>query len=313
MAKIEPQIDKYGTLARASFLADYLEVVALRDRRVKLSSLQDLIEDTYTRVKQILRPGGEEAVDANGNPVASWKATDLADEAWTSILERAEALGDKYPFTVQGKVLRRAEGLDPADSAYVSLLAITMSHAFKIPTPVSVEHLLEEVVSDSLENVGFHVGRLGPLSRANGSDFIRTMNALGEHLSIPINPNATTRRRNANDEDVDVVAHLDWGVSRHGRWLFIGQVTCAVSDSWRNKAQEPVPLDWQQFFGEAIAPVPFLAIPHHADHDTFKYVARVDVNILDRTRLVQNLHANSPDQRRVVEAFMASDYASFKV
>lgn len=313
MAKIEAQIDKYGTLARASFLADYLEVVALRDRRVKLSSLRDLIEETYSRVAQILRPGGEEAVDAQGNPEPSWKPVDLADEAWTSILERADALGDKYPFTVRREVLKRAEGLNPLDSAYVGLLAITMSHAFKIPTPIPVEHLLEDVVSESLENVGFRVGRLGPLSRENGFNFVRTMEALGQALSIPVNPNATTRRRNANDEDVDIVAHLDWGVPRHGRWLFIGQVTCAVSDSWRYKAQEPVANDWQRFFGEVVAPVPFLAVPHHADHETFKYVAGVAVNILDRTRLVQNLTTNSPAQREVVEAFMASDYASFKV
>lgn len=313
MAKIEPQIDKYGTLARASFFADYLEVVALRDRRVKLSSLRDLIEETYTRVAQILRPAGDDALDEQGNPEAPWKPSDLADEAWTSILERADALGEKYPFTINREVLKRAEGLNPVDSAYVSLLAITMSHAFKIPTPVSVEHLLEDVVSDSLENVGFRVGRLGPLSRANGFDFARTVEALGEALSMPINANATTRRRNANDEDVDIVAQIDWGVPRHGRWLFVGQVTCAVSDSWRNKAQEPAVNDWQKFFGEVVAPVPFLAVPHHADHETFKYVTSISVNILDRTRLVQNLTANSPAQREVVEAFMSNDYVSFKV
>ncbi|MFF5625299.1 hypothetical protein ACFY5A_08005 [Microbacterium sp. NPDC012755] len=313
MAKIEPQLDKYGTLARASFLADYLEVVALRDKRVKLSSLRDLVAETYTRVAPILRPGGEDTVDDQGNPEAPWTPADLADEAWTSILERADSLGDKYPFTIHRQVLKRAEGLNPLDSAYVSLLAITMSHAFKISTPGSVEHLLEEVVGDSLENVGLRVGRVGPLSRANGYDFVRTMNALGQELSIPINPNATTRRQNANDEDVDIVAHLDWGVPRHGRWLFIGQVTCAVSDSWRYKAQEPVTNDWQKFFGEVVEPVPFLAIPHHADHETFKYVTSIEVNILDRTRLVQNLKTNSPAQREVVEAFMANDYVSFKV
>ncbi|KQQ68470.1 hypothetical protein [Microbacterium sp. Leaf320] len=307
MAKIEPLIDKYGTFARASFFADYLEVVALRDQRVKLSSLRDLIEETYPRVKRILRPGGDE------EDLPDWKPTDLADEAWTCILQRADVLGDRYPFTIRREVLNRAAGLNPADSVYVGLLAITVSHAFSIMAPSLVEHLLEEVVSDSLENVGLKVGRLGPLSRSSGFDFVRTMDALGQALSIPINANATTRRNNANDEDVDIVAHLDWGTARSGRWLFVGQVTCAVSDDWRKKAQEPAVNDWQKFFGEVIAPVPFLAVPHHADDETFKYVTSISVNILDRTRIVQNLRQNTAAQRDVVDALMDAEYASFKV
>lgn len=307
MAKIEPLIDKYGTLARASFFADYLEVVALRDGRVKLSSLRDLIEETYPRIRRILRPEGE-ALDA-----PDWKPTDLADEAWTCILQRADILDDRYPFTVRREVLKPTPLLSPADSPYVSLLAITVSHAFSLMSTSTVEHLLEDVVSDSMENVGLRVGRVGPLSRAKGYDFVRTMEALGDELTIPINGNATARRQNANDEDVDIVAHLDWGARRSGRWLFIGQVTCAVSDMWRSKAQEPAANDWQKFFKEVISPVPFLAIPHHADDLSFQYVTSKDVNVLDRTRIVSNLRTNTEAQREVVSALMSAEYSSFKV
>lgn len=307
MARIEPSIDKYGTLARASFFADYLEVVALRDGRVKLSSLHDLIAETYPRVKRILRPDGDDEKQPD------WKPTDLADEAWTCILQRADLLKGLYPFTIQREVLKPTPNLDPLESAYVSLLAITISHAFSLMNASVVEHLLEDVVGDSMEKVGFKVGRLGPLSRANGFDFVRTMDALGSALTIPINANATARRQNANDEDVDIVAHLDWGAARSGKWLFIGQVTCAVSDMWRSKAQEPSTNDWQKFFGEVIAPIPFLAVPHHADDLTIKYVASKEVNILDRTRIVVNLGGNTVAQREVVAALMSADYSSFKV
>lgn len=307
MAKIEPSIDKYGTYARASFFADYLEVVSLRDGRVKLSSLRDLIVETYPRIKRILQP---EDFDVDQ---ADWQPSDLADEAWTCILQRADLLQELYPFVINREVLRPSPGLVPVDSPYVSLLAITVSHAFSLMQASVVEHLLEDVVGDSLENVGLKVGRVGPLSRSNGFNFARTMSALGDALAIPINGNGSARRHNANDEDVDIVAHLDWGAHRAGRWIFIGQVTCAVSDDWRSKAQEPAVNDWQKFFGEVIAPVPFLAIPHHADDLTFKYVTSKAVNVLDRTRIVPNLQANTDAQRKVIEALMTADYASFKV
>lgn len=307
MAKIEPIIDKYGTFARSSFFADYLEVVAFRSGRVKLSSMRDMIVDTYPSVKQILRPPGEEEL------TEEWSPGRLADEAWTCILERADLLGDKYPFTIQREVLTFDYELDPLESPYLSLLAITVSHAFKLMRSNFVEHLLEDVVGDSMENVGFRVGRTGPLSRENDLDFVSTMKAVSGAIDVPVNASATTRRANANDEDVDLVAHLDWNSARVGRWLFVGQVTCAVSDSWRLKAQEPAVNDWQKFFGEARPPIAFLAVPHHVDDLVFRYVAGVDVHILDRPRIVSNLNVNTQGQRDAILALMGAEFASFEV
>lgn len=307
MSKIEPTIDKYGTLVRASFFADYLELVALRSRKAKIANLRDFIADTYPRVKRILNTG------VSSTDVADWEPTDLADETWTCILEREEVLGSKYPFQADNGVLRRNTKGETAAYPYVSLLAITLSHAFGLMPHNKVETLLEDVVAKSMRNCGLSIGAVGPLSRANGYDFSKTMKALGGQLNLTVNPNATIRRHNANDEDVDLVAHLDWGTPRSGKWLFIGQVTCGVSDNWRNKASEPNAADWREFFSETVAPVPFLAVPHHADDSALRYVSSTQVHVLDRSRIVVNLDTTSLEEREVIDVVLSASYQSFKV
>lgn len=305
MAKIEPVLDKYGTLARATFFADFMEVIAMRDRRAKLSSLRDLIADAYPSVRKILMEPDE--VDGD------WEPTDMADEAWTCLLERADVLGDSYPFEVSDVAVKLRAGVDVLQSKYVAVLAITVSHAFRLLGTNVVEHLFEDVVADAMEGVGLDVGRLGPLSRQNGTNFERSMEEMGRRMGVAVNPNATARRANANDEDVDLVGHLNWKVSSGGKWMFVCQVTCAVSDDWRKKASEPAALDWKDFFGEVVSPMPFLAVPHHANEPLLRYVTRAEVNVLDRPRLVLNLPEPTAQQREVIQALLDAEYQSFKV
>ncbi|MBH0024487.1 hypothetical protein [Salinibacterium sp. SWN248] len=331
MRKIEPDVDSYGNLIRASFFADYMELLALHREKARRESLRDLIGELFSRKKEILF----DPTTTEAQP--EWVVTDLADEAWTCLLQRSALLDDAYPFDVSENSLKLKNGRVVEESPYVAVLSITLAHAFaskkgnlsdspkstkaakaakaaKAPrNPQGVEYLFEEVVADAMENAGLVVGRLGPISRASSLNFVDSMNEVGRLLKVPIDANATLRRLSANDEDVDLIGLFDWKVATKGRWYFICQVTCGRSDSWRGKALEPVPDDWKAFLGEVAPPVPFLAIPHHAEDRVMKYVSSTRVQIMDRTKIVRNLTTVSAEMKAVIKSVMTAEFQSLKV
>lgn len=307
MKKIEPDADRYGTLVRASFFADYLELLALRGSKARLESLRDLIGELFSRKREILfNPARDENLP-------DWEVTDLADEAWTCLLQRSQLLDDAYPFEVSKSSLTLRTGTVVEDSPYIGVLAITLAHAFASAKSDGVEYLFEEIVADAMENAGLAVGRLGPISRAKSLNFVDSMAEVGRLLNVPIDANATVRRRNANDEDVDLIGHFDWKVDARGRWFFICQVTCGKSDGWRGKAGEPTPDDWKQFFGEVVPPVPFLAVPHHAEDLAMAYVSSTRISLMDRPKIVKNLREVSAELKAVIDSVMTADYQSMQV
>ncbi|WP_133161124.1 hypothetical protein [Microterricola pindariensis] len=307
MKRIEPDADRYGSLVRASFFADYLELLALHGSKARLEQLRDLIGELFSRKREILfNP-------ARDDELPDWEVTDLADEAWTCLLQRKDVLGSDYPFDVGVRSLTLRPGIDIEESPYVGVLAITLAHAFDSTHTNKVEYLFEELVADAMENAGLTVGRVGPISREQGLNFVDTMAAVGLELGIAIDANATVRRKNANDEDVDLIGHFDWRVNRKGRWFFICQATCAKSDEWRKKAQEPAPDDWKLFLGEVTPPTAFLAVPHHAEDLALKYVSSIRRNILDRPQIVKNMSTVSASLKSVIRTVMEADYQSLQV
>lgn len=307
MKKIEPDADKYGSLVRASFFADYVELLALHGSKAKREGLRDLVEENFSRKREILyNPAKEE--DA-----PEWEVGDLADEAWTCLLQRAELLGSDYPFDVSSTALVLRTGTVIPESPYIGVLSISLAHAFDSDHSNVVEYLFEDVVADAMQNAGLTVGRLGPISRTHGMNFVDSMNQVGADLGIAVDPNATVRRRGANDEDVDLIGHLNWQVDARGRWFFICQATCGKSDNWRSKGGEPTPDDWKLFLGEVTPPIPFLAVPHHAEDLALRYVTKNRVIVLDRPKIVKNLTSVSVALRAVIQSVMDADYQSLKV
>jgi len=306
LKKIKPDQDAYGNLARASFFADYMEVLALKGHRNKKQLLKDLIADTYVRSREILTEIGTAGRE-------DWEPADVANDAWDCLKQRTEILGDKYPFTVSGSTVRLKDGVDPEESPYVSVLAIAINHAFGATRDLIVENLFEDVVGDSLEGRGLFVGRFGEIGRDASLDFESSMDRLGEHLGIAMNPNAVVRRVSAQDGGVDVIAHLDWQDNRAGRWLFIGQVTCARSDEWHTKIYDAIPDDWMAYFGEVVPPVPFLALPYHVEDAAMMYLKGHKRHILDRIRIVQSLAAVRPGAKAQVQILMGAEMQTFAV
>jgi hypothetical protein len=307
MKKIEPEIDRYGNLARASFFADYIEILTLGGHRSTKSLLKDMIEDAFANKREILSTTAGEA------PGEEWTPGEYAPSAWSCLQQRSDLLEDLYPFIVTSNRLALKDQVDIRNSPYVALLAISIAHAFGAPASLSVETVFEDLVADAMEGVGLRVGRVGALSRKSPGGFTNTLERLGEALEMATYPDAVVHRLNANDAKVDVIGHLDWRDNRRGRWMFLGQVTCARSDDWQTKIFDPVPADWMRYLGETTPPVPFLALPYHVEESTITFMAGIERSIVDRPQLALNLKTITPEVREIIDAVLSAEIQTFAV
>lgn len=302
---IEADIDRYGSLVRSSCLADYVELLALRGFRSTKAQLADMVEDRWGLKRQILQTPDDDPEES---------VETFTDGAFACILERNEILGDAYPFIVHNSHIETRTALDLHRSAYVTLLALTLAHAYQIETSVNVEYAFEEVVAESLTGVGFTVANVGKLSRENSNNFERTLDAVAGAVKIPMNANAATRRANAKDGGVDVLGHLDWGDRRMGRWTVLGQATCGASDTWDAKLAEPKPEMWRQMMSESTPPTRFLAVPHHIEERAYRYISENNcIALVDRPRLVPLVRESVGGLEAVVDKVLEEPVESNQV
>jgi len=286
MTKVVPDIDAYGTYERRSALADALELQAIRRPSFSISELADYIRDnSWTRSldEQFSGPDDVE-VDLGEESDAS---TYAASQVFGILEERRQILGNKYPFRIERSRLH-FEGLRDSCLGYYLLLGVTVSHAYGIDIEgVDPRHCFEDLVTSCFEQKGLLAGNLGRVRRG-ASNISEAVGKIGELCKLtPQMGNAVFRRR-AQEEGVDVIAHLDWGDSRSVHWVFIIQATCGKSDTWSNKLSEPSPLMWKRALGLRTLPRPVLAVPHHMQRTTLHYLAdRADGDrlLLDRLRL----------------------------
>lgn len=283
-----------------------MEALAVRGHQAKLSSLADVVKDSMSRSREILfNPADDSEVD-------DWSPEEYAREAWTCLHERKLFLGSAYPFVVSRTRLSLEPGTLVSESSYIGLLSLTLAHAFGIGRTNEVEYLFEEIVALAMESAGLKVGRMGVQGRATGT-FQAALEQVGESLGVTTDSSARVRRMWANDEDVDLVGELSWSLSRKGRWFYVGQATCAKSDEWRKKINEPTPQDWRAFLGDYVSPVPFLAVPHHVDSSAYQYVVATDRRLVDRLNLTANLAVIPPQLQDVIQLVSTEDMQTFQV
>jgi hypothetical protein len=295
---VEPDIDIYGNRARASALADYLEVAALFKRRVTRAALEDLVEDN----EWVERPRRQVFLPDQGEDPATW-----GEAVFNVLTEREERLGDKYPFTQRAHALVLTDpALDARSSAYVALLALTVVHAWQLITPVPPESTLEEVVVSVLTDMGLSCVNIGATDR--GSGFVDALKSGGVALGLQPMENPTPRSRRAKDEGVDTLAGVVWRDGRPaGQWLLIGQVTVAQSHNWKLKIKEPEPNKWAAYLQEPLAPTAFLAVPHHAEEEHLRELLASRLGIMiDRLRLVAHKPGNSPNEIALIDALLSA-------
>lgn len=307
MTKIEPDIDRYGKVARASCLADYVELLTLCGYVCTKAQLEDAVGDRWGMKRQILLLPGE------GTDTEE-ESEQYADAAWTCFSERSETLGDLYPFTVEESRLVLKRDFDRRDSPYVGMLCITLAHAYKVPSAHNVEHLFEDIVVDTMRALGLAAEGFGGHTRASGYDFVEGLRRMGLAMSIPVDADAASRHVSANDSGLDVLGHLDWSDGRFGRWLFLGQVTCGMSDRWPEKLTEVKVNRWRKFLTEMIDPVVFLAVPHHVDSRAYFDLLEGDEKaVVDRSRIVRQLRSNRHEVRDIIDAVLAAEIETLQV
>lgn len=315
MPELEPDVDVYGTHARASSIADFLELLALRGARLRRATIADYIGDVAwgSRVHEtFLSPeAGADAPDENGEGLGS-DAEEAAARIYSLLAQRAECLGSWYPFQVDAG----DESLEVRDSTptpYLALLGITIAHAFGIDTGPNPRDVFEDTVSQALASVGHKSLNFSRFRKGHGT-FAEALIAAGPVLDLRPAPLAAPISASAQDAGADVLAHVAAGYSPGcsiGAWTLVGQVTCGRSDTWARKLGEVEVPAWGSRLGSALPPQAFLAVPHHAEpNHLLALVINNQGMVLDRLRLTRMLDGVSDDERAILDAVLSAPIGS---
>lgn len=305
-SRIAADANVYGTYARISALADFVEVCALKGISITRSRLADLVADNRWQLRDLMVGPEDEEPDEKMS-VAQDLATDSADRVFSTLLERAEILGPLYPFEVEAEHLILRGAFNVADSTYVAILAITIAHAFGLCNDPAPTQVLEDVVEDVLRaqvRFAINFGRV----RREVNPFEAALEQACPHVNLIAAPRAAWRSHRAQDENVDSIGHIHWGDDRAGTWSVIGQITCARSDEWEGKLDEPKPATWALFLGVAPPPLVFLAVPHHVEKGHLDRLVQGSRGIvLDRLRLARFRTAVAQDERTLVDEMLRAE------
>ena len=315
MTDLEPRIDAYGTYARASALADFVELWALHRQPKSRSDVADYIDDNGWG--SIVR---ETFVISDDTSDSEWDDEDLGpdaeaavDRVFTQIEARQAYLGSDYPFLFDNE----SGYLTPTDASpcpYLALLALTIAHAYQIDVGSSAPHdVFEDTVARALSEAG-HTSVNFSKIRGAFSAFTEALKYAAPLLSLRGVSSGTLVSKWAQDEGVDVIAQINSGFSPDGgigAWALVGQVTCAMSDSWGQKITEVKEPAWRSRLDTQVPPQPFLAVPHQAEmRHLEKLVSENNRVVLDRLRLTAMLKTVSTAEVNILEGVKDTPIAS---
>lgn len=306
---VEPRPGVYGTYGDATLLADFLELVALKGVTVSRAQLADLVADTSlanwrARDEELFIPAGEPAPSKTDED----DEKDAAARVFDLLLERRSLLGAEYPFDVTAE--RIAAATVPATpNSYLGLLAITVAHSYALTTGRPATEVFESFVTEVIRERCLDVSNFAR-DRAAFPTFDDAVIATGTTIGFQPTPSAAPRKRMANDEKGDVLAHLHWQDNRSDTWGWVGQVTCAQTQEWEKKIEETSDRHWKAYLGIVGSPMVFLAVPHHADEVHRLYITtRSERVLLDRPRLARRTSPLSADEMNIWEVVVATDWA----
>lgn len=132
-----PEPDTYGPYARASLLADYAELLALKDQPVRRATVTDFLADNEVGwdLDLIQSPGNDHPDGRDGLAEHNEEADERASIVFRQIEERRKILAEHYPFRIAGGEVSIDPGVDRESNAYVAVLALTVAHAFEVASP----------------------------------------------------------------------------------------------------------------------------------------------------------------------------------
>ena len=309
MIELEPNVDAYGSYARSSAIADFIELLAIRGVRPKQATLADYIHDTSwgSRIQETYLVPGNEHPDEDGEGLGD-DAEEAAARVFSLLVQREECLGDLYPFQV-GPNEQYIEMAHSAPGPYLALLGITMTHAFDINSGLNPRDVFEDTVSRALADVGHKAINFSRCRRSHRS-FSTALVAAGSVLNLRPVPLGAPISRYAQDAGADVLAHVEAGYRPEdsiGAWTLVGQVTCGESDTWQRKLGEVQVPGWRARLACIVPPQAFLAVPHHAEQSHLEYlVSNSQRMILDRLRLTNMLSFVSADECKIIAAISST-------
>ena len=309
-----PEPDTYGQYARASLLADYIELLALKGQRVRRGTVSDFLADAGWNLEliQAAERDGVHDEDPGGLSERLDEAGEAASLVFRQMDERSDLLRARYPFEVTEAEVSCAPDVDPESSPYLAMLALTVAHAFGVPSPHPPEELFESLVARVMGSRGIAATGLAA-HRRRGIPFEQALETACEEIGFKAAPNAAARRKYAYDEGVDILGHLGWErAPRPGSWGFIGQATIGRSDSWERKIKEPSPLPWARRLGTVIPPLPFLAVPHHVERPMMEKLTDAGrAVVLDRLRLAEFKNEIAVEEREIIRTVVQEEIDPF--
>ena len=311
-----PELDTYGPYARASLLADYVELLAIKGRPVRRASLADFLVDNDWRLEhfKLIQSPEVDHLDGESSVLSEQldEGHEMASIVFRQMDERCDVLADLYPFEVTDEAVALGTRVDLDASVYAAVLALTIAHAFDVGSIHRPAELFERTVENVLRTRGLSAAGLAS-RRRKGHTFAAALEAACLQIGLNAAPDAAPKRVWAHDEGVDILCHLGWEDDlRPGTWGFIGQVTVGRSDSWSTKIKEPSPSEWKLFIGTRVPPSPFLAVPHHVERPTMDWLtSKGDAVVLDRLRLVRFKDGIESDEREIIRAVLGEDVEPF--
>ena len=304
-----PELNTYGPYARASLLADYVELLALKGDPVKRATLADFLADNDWNLGLIQSPESDR-IDGESNDLSEHldEAHEVATVVFRLIDERHEVLAERYPFEITDDAVALDCRADLEANAYAAVLALTIAHAFGVSSMHRLDEMFERIVLKVLQARGLSSTGVA-MHRREGSSFEAALRIACEEVGLKADPDAAPRRARAHDEGVDILCHIGWEEDlRPGTWGFIGQVTVGRSDSWERKINEPSPNQWKLFTGTWVPPSPFLAVPHHVERPTMEFLtSKSGAIVLDRLRLVGFKDGIEAGERDIIHAVIGED------
>lgn len=323
--------DRYGTAARTTLIADFVEACAWKYGRYQLDEIESLLRQlgrTRARDAFVFGPPEDDGLDddfagepdsegTSAVPTAADSLGEVSDEGQLRVIqmlrERQTTLGAQYPFDVDDVAVTWS---GQQSTAYDSLLAITLAHAFHVEvTPalasVTVEVLFEMVTARCLQREGWRVHNMGDGGRHAGT-FPAALDAASEALDWKLRTGTAPFKRRAQEEGCDTIIMVPWLDKRPGRLFLIGQAAVTTSEEWRKKISEPSPGVWSdrlQPKGNP-PPIPFLAVSHHVEDGTLVDLQmRAHGIVVDRLRLACGSAAPNltADEHRLIASVRAAD------
>lgn len=304
-----PELDTYGPYARASLLADYVELLALKGHPVRRATLADFLADNGWNLELIRLPQSDHR-DGEFRDLSEQldEAHDVASVVFRQMDERRDVLAERYPFEITDDAIALDCRVDLETSPYAAVLALTIAHAFSVNSIDRPHETFERIVLAVLQARGLAAAGVA-VRRREGGTFEEALRIACNEVGLKADPDAAPRRVRAHDEGVDILCHFGWEEDlRPGTWGFIGQVTVARSDSWAAKINEPSPEQWKLFTGTLVPPSPFLAVPHHVERPTMEFLTlKGRAVVLDRLRLVGFKEGVDAGEQNLIRAVIGED------